>query len=77
MDVITHDHTTGLPEDREPWTDDKVKCLGCGYRWIAVRMLASDVESLECPECGAFDSEFVGETPGEVAPPVLRRRVYH
>lgn len=45
--------------DHRPHNFGPAKCLGCKHEWYAV-VLAPEKECLECPECGKFKGEFVG-----------------
>lgn len=45
------------PDDRVPWGSMLAECLDCGRQWVAVYAYGTDTSRLECPECGAFNSE--------------------
>lgn len=35
----------------------RARCRACGQAWVAVFPVAADPDRLECPSCGAQDSE--------------------
>jgi hypothetical protein len=50
-------------EENMPHKVSEVICIGCKYRWIAVRPTDTLLKDLECPQCGK--QWFVIET-GEI-----------
>jgi hypothetical protein len=51
----------GLSEDRDLWTMEDMGCEKCGHRWTAGRSLGIDHRKLQCPFCGAQDSNLEEE----------------
>jgi hypothetical protein len=39
------------------WLASKVSCFICTHEWVAVYPSDAPEEALECPSCGALDSE--------------------
>ena len=53
-----------MEEIEQDWIADKVKCLACGYEWVAVYPVGATV--LECPTCGEMTP--IHEEKEELAP---------
>lgn len=46
----------------EGWIAALVRCVICTYEWTCVAPETVDESSLECPSCGAMDSELTDES---------------
>ena len=65
--TVEHQDGSELRDERLPWVADEFECQQCRHVWVAVRAMGADYTTLECPECGAFDSDFY-EPPNEWHP---------
>lgn len=41
------------------WRSSFVRCVICTYEWAAAFPIDCDESQLECPSCGAMDSELI------------------
>ena len=68
--MLTRRHHSGMSEAREMlWLETDVICTACSCLWCAIRAVGTDVNHLQCPECGDYRSELAHEHN--------TRRVYH
>jgi hypothetical protein len=44
-----------------PWCQSWIRCLICTYEWVGVFEVGTPEECMECPSCGAQDSELLRE----------------
>ncbi len=42
------------------WFASQLRCVICTNEWVSVYPVEAPEESLECPSCGACDSEVTG-----------------
>jgi hypothetical protein len=52
------------------WLTSRVRCVICTNVWVAAYEAATPEGKLECPNCGACDSEIIERVPPKQEPPM-------
>lgn len=52
------------------WNVARLECVNCAWEWVGVFPAEADEETLECPVCGASESEVL-----EYIPPSEHKRI--